>query len=186
MMSIFFRLKKKWILVLTLFVFTATLLQAQRDKEPYVFKDHLWYGINVGGLGIGNNTFSIGLAPMGGYRFNEHLSAGLIVRANYTYLWQRLGDNFSFLDYGAGALGRVKFLKEKYFAQVEYDIMNISTFNGVEQFRDAYPFFYIGGGMRYPGSGKWSSELTVLFNLHPDSNQLFFPLSLSYAFVYNF
>jgi len=166
--------------------FIAIQGQAQQSDKDYVFKDHLWYGFNIGGLGIGSNTFSAGVAPMGGYRINDYFSVGAIAKLNYTYMWQRLGDNYHFVDYGAGVLGRVKFLRGKYFAQIEYDWMSISNFNGLGQVRDTYPFFYIGGGINYPGNGKWSSELTALFNLHPDSNQLFFPLTLSYAFIYNF
>lgn len=162
------------------------LLSAQTDDKDYQLKDHLWYGINVGGLGIGSNSFSVGLAPMGGYRFNDYFSIGLIAKANYTYLWQRLGDNFSNLDYGAGALGRVKFFKGKYFAQLEYDIMSITLFNGIQESRDTLPFFYLGGGVHYPGKENWSSELSILINVHPDSSQEIFPLTMNYAFVYNF
>lgn len=180
-------LKSKLTILFVLTIFTFSIAQDSKKKDgPYDFKDHLWYGINVGNIGIGSNTFSLGVAPMGGYKFNDYISVGAITKLNYTYMWQRLGDNFNFLDYGIGALGRVKFLRGKYFAQVEYDLMSISTFNGLGQVRDNYPFLYIGGGMAYPGNGKWSSEITALYNLHPDSNQLFFPLTLNYAFIYNF
>lgn len=170
-------------------VFFPSMAAAQGKKpkkEEYKVVEHLWYGFNIGGIGISSNSFSAGVAPMGGYKFNESLAVGAIAKLNYTYLWQRLGDNFHFFDYGAGVLGKWKFLKGKYFAQVEYDWMSVSNWNGVQQYRNTYPFFYIGGGMKYPGNEKWSSELVFLYNLHPESNQLFFPLTISYAFLYNF
>jgi len=93
---------------------------------------------------------------------------------------------FIFFEYGGGVLGKLKFLNGQYFAQVEYDLMSIPSnyFAGDE--RRNYPFFYVGGGISYPSSNNWSSELTILYNLHPDSNQEFFPLTFSYAFIYNF
>jgi hypothetical protein len=176
----------RFVLLSGMLLFFTFSLNGQSEDKDYNFKDHLWYGINIGNIGIGGNALSLGFAPMGGYRINDFFSVGLITKLNYTYAWQRLGDNFHFLDYGIGALGRAKLFNQKYFLQVEYDWMSMTDYNGLGQVRDTYPFFYVGGGIHYPGNDKWSSELSILYNLHPDSNQFFFPLTMSYAFVYNF
>ena len=151
---------------------------ASKSEKEYVFKDHLWYGFNIGGLSLGSNSFSMGVAPMGGYKINSFLSLGVTTKFSYTYFWQRLGDNYHFFDYGGGALARVKLFKGKYFLQTEYDYMSIKDFNVLGIERNWYPFFYIGGGISYPSSDKWSSELTLLFNLHPESNNIYYPFNI--------
>jgi hypothetical protein len=186
--------KKSYLLtfVMLFFLFisgaTFSTVQAQKSNKTenaYDFKEHLWYGFNIGGLSLGSNTFSVGLAPMGGYKITDYLAVGLTTKFSYTYFWQRLGDNYHFFDYGGGALARVQLFKGKYFIQTEYDYISIKDFNVLGIERNWYPFFYIGGGIRYPGNNNWSSELTLLFNLHQKKNKKYYPFNISYAFLYN-
>jgi hypothetical protein len=167
----------------------SSILHAQKaKKKEYIFKDHLWYGINVGGIGIGGNVFSIGLAPMGGYKVNDDLALGLITKLDYQYQWQQYGDNYHFFNYGGGVLAKYLLFNSKYFAQIEYDLMSYSVwdFQQQAQVRRLLPFYYIGGGVSYPGNNNWSSEIVILFNLNQESSQIIFPLNISYAFLYNF
>lgn len=177
------------IVLLFTFLLVMNNLDAQSEKKPTSnFADHLWYGFNIGGIGISSNSFQIGVAPMGGYNINKLFSVGLITKLNYEYSWRLGGETSHFFDYGIGALGRAKLFKGKYFAHVEYDRISITEYDGLnqQQVRKTYPFIYVGGGISYPSGNKWSSELLLLYNVHPESSQVYFPLSISYSLVYNF
>jgi len=71
---------------------------------------------------------------------------------------------------------------KSYFAQLEVDRMYLT----IGKSQNPYLMTYIGGGYKYYSSTKWSTILTLLYNVNPDSNQFFFPLDYRMAFVYNF
>ena len=158
----------------------------QNNKKDSDFKDRLWYGINLGNIGLSNNQFYINLSFMGGVKIIKNWNAGAIIHTNYTYLWQA-GDypSYNIFDYGFGGLTTVKIFRN-YFAQLEADKMYLSKFSFEELIKKPYLFTYIGGGYQYKSPGRWSMIITLLYNVNPDTNQLFFPLNYRAAFVYNF
>jgi len=84
------------ILLFFIFVCSLSVYSQSEDKSENWLKDHFWYGVNVGNIGINNNFFTAGVAPMAGLKFNKSLGFGLIGKFNYTYAWQAGGQNFHF------------------------------------------------------------------------------------------
>jgi len=158
-----------------------------KKKNPDEIKSKLWYGINMGNIGISNNSFYTNLSLMGGYKITKEINIGAIVHGYYTYLWSRGNNpNDHIFDYGYGALANAKFYRN-YFFQVEVDQMYLTQYNiSGDKIHNPYLFTYIGGGYKYNNSNKWSFIITILYNVNPDSNQEIFPLDYRGAFVYNF
>jgi len=179
----------KSLFIFTLFILLINNSFAQSDddsgKEKY---NKIWYGINIGNIGIANRQFSTNLSLMGGYKINKSINVGAIVHGYYTYLWQRGNlPNYNIFHYGFGGLSNFKIYRN-YFAQVEIDQMYITKINLLngDKVVNPYLFTYIGGGYKYQSSGTWSLIITILYNVNPDSNQEFFPLDYRAAFVHNF
>ncbi len=181
-------LKTLFIYLLFFFLINNVYSQSSRyEKNDDGFKNRLWYGINLGNIGLTNNQFYINLSFMGGLKIMKNWNAGAIIHTNYTYLWQP-GNNpsFNIFDYGFGGLTTVKIYRN-YFAQLEADKMYISRFTIDRDLkREPYLFTYIGGGYQYTSPRKWSMIITLLYNINPDTNQEFFPLNYRAAFVHNF
>ena len=180
----------KTLFIYFLFFFIINNMYAQgsrKENNEAGFKDRLWYGINMGNIGLGYNQFYINLSFMGGVKIMKNWNAGAIIHTNYTYLWQR-GNNpsYNIFDYGFGGLTTVKIYR-RYFAQFEADKMYKSGFNIEGELKKLpYLFTYIGGGYQYNSPSKWSMIITLLYNINPDTNREFFPLDYRAAFVYNF
>jgi len=176
----------KSLFIFALFIITINISYAQenrhRKKVEKEKTDNLWYGVNIGNISIGNGVFSTGLSLMGGYKVMKGVKAGLILHGNYSYIWKRGNTpNYRILDYGFGGLVNATIYKS-YFAQLEVDRMYLT----IGKSQNPYLMTYIGGGYKYYSSTKWSTILTLLYNVNPDSNQFFFPLDYRMAFVYNF
>jgi hypothetical protein len=179
--------KNKTLFILFFLIISAIQIFAQKTKEDKKFslRDHLWYGINVGNIGIGYNQFNINLSLMGGYKITNSINAGLIFHNYYTYAWQQgSGNNKSYYDFGIGALATVKIFRNIY-AHAEVDQMYLDDFNVIDP-KSSYLFTYLGGTYKYSSGSKWAMSLSLLYNLNPDSNRLIFPLDYRAAFVYNF
>ena len=181
----FFRILFVFILVIT---FSSSVIAQKSEKEEESrLRDKLWYGINIGNIGIYGNYFDINMSLMGGYKITKSINAGLILHGFYTYAWNPgPSNNSSDFDFGFGALSSVKVYRN-FFAQIEVDKMymdNNQIINPID--KNSYLFTYLGGGYNYDSSSKWSMAITILYNLNPDSNQIFFPLDYRAAFVYNF
>ena len=180
-------MKLKSQILLIFFLFITAGISAQEDKgDGMAFKDRLWYGFNIGGIGISNNTFTAGIAPMGGVKVTDDLAFGVIAKLNYTYQWRQGYESQHFFEYGPGVFAKYRLFKQKYFLQVEYDWMKLPDYFFFTDYDDVYDFLYVGGGISYPSGGKWKSDLTILYNVHPETRDLIFPLNLTYAFIYNF
>ncbi|MGE5355197.1 MAG: hypothetical protein ACM3PT_03080 [Deltaproteobacteria bacterium] len=186
--------KRNNYLIKALFLFLIIILfnnqifgQKKDNKEEIRFKDRVWYGINVGNIGIFNNRFDINMSLMGGYKITKFINAGLIFHSYYTYAWyQGAGNNKSYFDYGFGALSTVKIYRN-FYAQVEVDKMYFDNVNIIDPSADnSYLLTYIGGGYKYSSASNWAMAVSLLYNVNPNTNQVLFPLDYRVAFVYNF
>ncbi|MBK7096308.1 MAG: hypothetical protein IPH57_15140 [Saprospiraceae bacterium] len=166
---------------------TNSFSQKKAKQDAIGLKDRLWFGINVGNIGIYGNYFDINMSLMGGYKITKSINAGLILHGFYTYAWNPgPSNNKSDFDFGFGALSTVRIYRN-FFAQIEVDKMYIDNNNVINPDpKSSYLFTYLGGGYNYSSSSRWSSSITILYNLNPESNQWFFPLDYRVAFVYNF
>ncbi len=179
-------LKSLFIFALLIIVNIGNAQSSKKEEPRKEFKEQLWYGINIGNISIGNGVFSTGLSLMGGYKITNSIRTGLILHGNYAYYWTRgSAPNYRVFDFGFGGLINADIYKS-YFAQLEVDKMYLTTFDTNGKSQNPYLMTYIGGGYRYYSSSKWSTILTLLYNVNPDSNQIFFPLDYRMAFVYNF
>ena len=158
--------------------------QSSKKEEKKTFKDHLWYGINVGNIGISNAYLNLGSSIMGGYKLNKYIKTGLIVHGQYYYQWtQGSTSNVSIFDYGFGGLINSRIYKN-WFAHAEIDQWYIKKYFDSE--RNPYLFTYIGAGYNYASNSKWSGSVYLLYNVNPDTNTEFAPLDYRFAFIYNF
>jgi len=188
-MTDYYNITKKSLFILLLLI-TVNISYAQRNshhKEEKKDKtDNIWYGVNIANISINNGVFNTGLSVMGGYKVMKGVNAGLILHGSYSYIWQRGSiPNYRIFDYGFGGLVNATIYRS-YFAQLEVDRMYLTLISASGKNQNPYLMTYIGGGYKYDSSTKWSMVLTLLYNVNPDSNQLFFPLDYRMAFVYNF
>ncbi len=182
---------KKNIITL-LFVLMTTfygIAQKSNDNTPQKsIKDKLWYGINIGNIGLGGNRFYVNLSLMGGIKLTDDFRVGAIVHGYYTYLWSRGNKvpNHNIFEYGFGGLANYTFYRNIFF-QVEVDkmyLVNNYFSRGLEI--NPYLFTYIGGGYKYTSNSDWALIISLMYNVNPSSNSQFFPLNYRGAFVYNF
>ena len=124
---------------------------------------------------------------MGGIKVLKNLNVGGIIHTNYAYLWFPGNEpSYNIFDYGFGGLTTFQFYRG-YFAMAEIDKMYLSNFDVTGDIKkNAYNFMYIGGGYEYKSGSKWSTIITLHYNINPDTNQIIFPLNYRAAFVYNF
>ncbi len=163
------------------------IAQKSSDNPPKKsIKDKLWYGINIGNLGLSNNQFYVNLSLMGGIKLTEDFRVGAVVHGYYTYLWSRGNrvPNRNIFEYGFGGLANYSFYQNIFF-QVEIDQMYLIGRDFLGE-RNPYLFTYIGGGYKYRSNTNWSLIVTLMYNANPSSNSEFFPLDYRAAFVYNF
>ncbi|UJH68450.1 alpha-ketoglutarate decarboxylase [Allomuricauda sp. SCSIO 65647] len=74
-------------------LFSITVISAQQNQSDF------WSRVRLGGgfgLGFGNNTFNLQVAPSGIYQANDHFATGVGLQLNYS----KFGDD-TFLAYGA-------------------------------------------------------------------------------------
>lgn len=174
------------LLIIILFLSTIIAQSNNENEESFGIKNKLWYGINIGNIGISTGRFDTNLSLMGGYKITKSINVGAIIHGYYTYIWQR-GDlpNYRIFDYGFGGLANIKVFRN-YFAQVEVDQLYLTEIRFGEKIQSPYVFMYVGGGYKYQSPGDWSFMITLLYNVNPDSNQDFFPLDYRVGFVHNF
>jgi len=161
-------------------------------KPPSDFKSRLWYGGNLMGGFQGNNfesLFTIGVAPMVGYKVTPEFSIGPRVEFIYSYYKVAAGPQilrYNLYSGGIGPFARYKFFKMLFF-HVEYQLEyaqfpSISPFDGSKNsqfFNNAFV------GLGYNAGG---GEILVLYNLlqQDGRNTLQMPFSLRFGFTINF
>lgn len=157
------------LLILAVGLLGFTQLNAQRGTDN---QDRNWWVGAHTNLGFGANTqqisYTLGIAPMFGYRVLPYLSVG--PRASVLYRHVRLRDiggnliqTFNLVDNGLGGFVRAEVFRQ-YFAQAElvYESLDTvdPTFGRINGFNS-----YIGLGMNSGGRNP-SFEIMLLYDLN--------------------
>lgn len=167
------------------------------------FKHRLWYGgsFNLGLSGSdGSSLFSIGVAPMIGYKIVGGLSAGPRFGVTYTSIksvdTQNKISSVGLTDFSLGAFTRYKAF-QNFFAHVEYEYQSQQTafgdsFNRIQLGADGKPIkernsrqnYY--GGIGYNSGGIFGYEIMGLYNFNTPKDSFEQPFSLRIGFTYKF
>ncbi len=177
---------------------------SKSDDDDY-FNDRgtigsrLWYGLHVGNIGGANGTFNINLTPVVGYKFTDDVSAGVMLKFNYTYLgrtWlESRGINgvrkWEPLDLGPAIFARGK-LFETFFVHTEFEFGSFQEFSGIDGDKiqsESYneQFLYVGAG--YNGArGGLGYEIGLYYNVLDSAESVArtTPWDLRLGFTYKF
>ena len=147
---------QKTLLLVFIFLFVGiSMSMAQRSGADSPLREKLWYGAGINANFQGGNissTFSLGLAPMVGYKITENLSFG--PRASFLVSWFRTRafgptETINPTDWSVGVFGRYKIARE-FFAHLEYAFQNeafiFTDVNGLRTEREVNNAIYVGGG----------------------------------------
>lgn len=182
--------------IILLYVFALVLGLESAAQNEGSTGEKLWYGggFNLGISGAtGQSAFSIGIAPMVGYKIAGPFSAGPRVSINYTHFRVRLPNNeiasANPLSWSAGLFGRAKFARN-IFGHLEYElaetasIASVSIANGLEIWRRQHGNTFLGAG--YTSGNTFATEILLLYNLTPPNDQLTQPFVVRFGFTYRF
>lgn len=184
---------KNTILILSLLVFSLQAVAAQKSSDR-TFKDKTWYGAHIA-LGFGasssQSAFTLGIAPMAGYRILDPISIG--PRASILYRHLRFLDfsgnliqKINIVDKGIGAFIRAEVYRQ-YFAQIE--LMYESTVNQIanngDQIRVKGANAYIGIGTNIGGRNP-SIELMVTYDLNLQAIRKSDLINFRFGFTINY
>ena len=188
---------QKILLLLSLFlVCTTSLIQAQRSGADSPLKDKLWYGAGLSAnyqASSISSTFTLGFAPMVGYKVNERLSFGprfsYLVSFYKSRLFSNQPETAKPTDWSAGVFGRYRIARE-FFAHVEYAFQNeafiTADASGLVINRETNNAFYIGGGYTSPISDLVGIEISLNYYVNQPINDFRNPLNYRFGINYRF
>lgn len=129
---------KKHITVITLLL--SVIIFAQQEEQP---KKHFWDNVRIGGgigLGFGNNSTTIAIAPSAVYDFNKYFSMGL----GLGYQFNKRG-NFKANIFNLGLISLYNpFQGLQLSAEFEQNFINTSYLSKNTSYN--YPSLYLGAG----------------------------------------
>lgn len=158
------------IFIFVMFMFQSLDIDAQRrgrsdsrsrTQESVPVKDKLWYGLGIGNLGIGGNSFGFSMKGFAGYKFLNDVSGGLTGK----FFYDSFTGNQSLFSYGMGAFARARVFNGV-FVHGEYNLTSYDATN-----RETFSYPMIGGGYS-SGSGPWTGGILILLNLDQDVRDL--------------
>ncbi|MEL7005874.1 MAG: hypothetical protein AAFN93_24565 [Bacteroidota bacterium] len=159
------------LLVFGLFSTTFVIAQNANDiNENSDFRDRVFIGGNLG-LSFGDIT-NIQIAPIIGYRVTNEFAVGLGPQYQYTRIRLNRGSDVTSNNYGFNAFARYN-LVQPFFAQVEYEYLNFEFIRlDLTTTRSNFSSVLIGGGISQPIGSRAFFNLTVLYNVLYDQNDL--------------
>jgi hypothetical protein len=164
-------MKKFPIILVLLFVCSFSFGQTTNSNNNInkSFNDKLFTGGNLS-LSFGTITY-IEFSPILGYRFNDHITAG--IGGTYQYYRDRsyASNILETHIYGGNLFGRVYFLQD-FFIHAEYEVLSMET-----KFWDPYQSFYngkrflignalAGVGYRQALGAKVFTNIMLLYNFN--------------------
>lgn len=179
-------------LMLTVFILDTVDIDAQRrtrtrrgesraqSQETVPVNQKIWYGLGIGNLGIGSNSFGFSLKGLAGYKFTRVLSAGLSGK----FFYNSFSGAQSLFSYGTGVFARASVLNNIYL-HGEYNLTSYDNTN-----RDTYTYPMLGAGYE-SGFGPWTGGLMILVNLDanvrdlPSSDYVEYWITFNYNFMSN-
>ena len=188
------------------------------QKATIPFKDRLWYGAG-GTLNFGSSqdisSFTIGLFPMVGYKFNNWFSVGPRIEAAATLNRYDLRNilpvdeitQSNTFDYGAGIFARTKspfgiYGHFEYFVRndqfeintnsqrlrldgTDFPQVNLDD-NSVAKIREVGSSFLIGAGYNSSGFSKFGYEIQLNYDLLAPEDTVNIPINIRFGLTYNF
>ena len=180
---------KYFILLTFLLSFNILSLSAQ---ENFSFRDRLFFGGNFG-LMAGNSFTDIEISPHVGYYITSRWAAAL----GFTY--EYYNSKFHFFDPLTGRFERYEThiwggrlftnyvivnnmndwiplgFNFRIFTHAEYELLSYEKgfFKYGEEGRKMINSFLAGGGLRFPMGRRSSMNLTILWNLNSDLNEIY-------------
>ena len=138
------------------------------------FASNLYFGANLGQIGLANNQLTIGLSPFIGYKIISTVSAGILLKGSYNYFGTGSGtQGISWFNVGVGPFARVKILNQ-FFGQVEYEFSRsaIALNSNNEPVYQRRNFAYAGLGY-LQGFDDIKYEFSINYNFSlPNENVL--------------
>lgn len=175
---------------------------SKKEVESF-WKTRMWYGADVNYPTFYNGFFNMGLSPRAAYKFNKRLSAGLVIKTDYT--WERIEANslgirkYENLNYGGGVFARAR-LFSGLFLQAEYEqssfksplidssngsiLVDLNT-NKIQTERVNQPYAYVGAGWS-SGFDKFQTQITITRNVLDDIGYKRNPWDIKFGMSYNF
>ncbi|WP_375561730.1 hypothetical protein ACE193_04030 [Bernardetia sp. OM2101] len=142
------------------------------DDEKIPLIDRFYFGGNLGGT-FGRFTY-IDISPIIGYRLTPKFSVGV----GGTYQYQRQNDNGGNLlwkqnIYGGRLFSRYIIAEDflnvgNLFAHAEYESLfakfSYTNISGVAENTQAFPAFFVGGGLVFPIGNRAGFTISALYN----------------------
>jgi len=160
-----------------------------RARAPERFQDNLWYGGNVMLVFQGgqfSSLFSIGVAPMVGYKITPEFSIGPRVEFIYYNFRQTVSpsrvDKFNLYSGGIGPFARYKVFRSLFIhTEYQYELSQDISASGDKFTRSFNNLF---GGIGYNENG---AEILVLYNFIRSNRNLWdSPISFRFGFTLYF
>ncbi|MSQ78441.1 MAG: hypothetical protein EXR21_02025 [Flavobacteriaceae bacterium] len=147
-------------------------------------KEDLFLGVDYG-ITINPSSNPVDLGLIGGYRFNDKVSAG--VNLNYL-LYGKLGFTKYESGFGGGIFARA-FLGNVVFFHAQANYMNLVQIQNFQRVRESSPIFLVGGGYKRGGfsiDNSSYSYVSILFqaNYKIETSPYFIPVILKGGFIF--
>ena len=142
-------MRKLFILILALNS-SAIYAQRQVDKNTdWSLKERMYFGVGLGGLGFGNNYFSLGLTPQVGYMIAKDFSGGLAIEYQYIGYPSTKTKRITY-----GGYPYLRYNIKQFFIQTDYDWYSIDDIYTPAEDRKIYNRFMVGAGYFSQGGGR--------------------------------
>lgn len=166
---------KSYITIITLAFFQLAFCQEPSQKSEFWSKVQFGGGL---GLGFGNNSTNISVAPSAIYNFNEKVALGLGVQ--YSYIRQK--DFYTSHLYGGSIIGLVNPIQEiQLSAELEELRVNTDFDNSTLTSDDFWnTALFLGAGYRTN-----NATIGIRYNvLHKDRNNIYTTAFMPFVRVY--
>lgn len=140
----------KWMFIIGVFIFSiVSYAQSSTNQQSNITSD-FWNHVQFGGglgIGLGNNTTNISIAPSAIYNFNEYVAAGLGLQ--YSYLKQK--DFYNSNLYGGSIIALFNPIENiQLSTELEETSVNTTYETSTGSFKDSFwnTALFIGAGYR--------------------------------------
>ncbi|MBK7818684.1 MAG: hypothetical protein IPJ60_14915 [Sphingobacteriaceae bacterium] len=130
------------------------------------------------------NVVYVTANPNIGYRLTDEFTIGLGLNYSYTSLKNRYGK-YTQSIYGPGAFGRYKIF-DRVFLQVQYDKLNQPDYYSGTDKRIWVDYLYAGGGYFQSFGENAGLMYSILYNLTPGRNSIYYNPLIQIGFVAGF
>jgi hypothetical protein len=148
------------------------------------FKERLSYGgmIMPGFYASAyGNVFYITANPNIGYKLTKDLTVGLAANYSYTSVKSKYGT-YKQSVYGPSVFARYKVLPNL-FAQVQYNKLNQPDYYTPGNKRIWVEYFYVGGGYLQRFGDNAAMMYSILYNVSPSKNSIYYNPLIQIGFV---